>query len=80
MTYQNINELNLIVLTHDVEEYSLKQGDIGTAVHIYKNNTAYEVEFITGGGETLAVLTLTPNDIRPINEREILHARELAPA
>lgn len=79
MTYQNISELDLIVLTDDVEEYGLKQGDVGTAVHVYKDKAAYEVEFITGSGETVAVLTLTPNDIRPINEREILHARELIP-
>ncbi len=72
-----INELDTIVLSHDVEEYGLKQGDIGTVVHIYKNDAAYEVEFVTGEGETVAVITLTPKDIRLMREREILHVREL---
>ena len=72
-----IDELDTVVLTHDIEEYDLKQGDIGTAVHVYKNNAAYEVEFITGEGETIAVLTLTPDDVRAMGEREILHVRPL---
>jgi hypothetical protein len=63
-----------------VEEYGLKRGDIGTAVYVYKDNAAYEVEFMTGNGETVAVLTLTSKDIRPIREREIRHVRELSPA
>ena len=72
-----INELDTVVLTHDVEEFDLKEGDIGTAVHVYKNNAAYEVEFITGEGKTIAVLTLTAEDVRTIGEREILHVRPL---
>jgi len=75
-----INELDTIVLSHDLDEYGLKQGDIGAVVHTYKNGAAYEVEFVTGEGETVAVLTLTPKDIRPIGEREILHVRELITA
>jgi len=73
-----IRELDTIVLAHDIEEYDLKSGDIGAVVHSYKNNMAYEVEFITGEGETIAVLTLAPDDVRPMREREILHVRELA--
>jgi len=75
-----IKELDTIVLAHDIKNYGLKRGDIGAVVHTYKDGTAYEVEFVTGEGETVAVLTLTPKDIRPMNEREILHVRELAPA
>lgn len=75
-----IEELDTVVLSRDVDEYGLKQGDIGTAVHVYKDNAAYEVEFVTGEGQTVAVLTLTPKDIRPIREREIRHVRELSPA
>ncbi len=73
-----IRELDTVVLSHDIEKYDLKSGDIGAVVHVYKNNMAYEVEFITGEGETIAVLTLTPDDVRFMREREILHVRELA--
>ncbi|MCZ7670435.1 MAG: DUF4926 domain-containing protein [Chloroflexi bacterium] len=72
-----IKELDTIVLSHDVEAYGLKQGDIGAVVHVYKDGAAYEVEFVTGEGETVAVLTLVAQDIRPMNEYEILHVREL---
>jgi hypothetical protein len=72
-----INELDTIVLSHDIEAYGLKRGDIGAVVHVYKDESAYEVEFVTGEGETVALLTLTSQDIRPMHEREILHVREL---
>ena len=72
-----IKELDTIVLSHDEKEYGLKKGDIGAVVHVYSDEAAYEVEFVSGEGETLAVLTLTSKDIRPMSEREILHVREV---
>jgi hypothetical protein len=38
----------------------------------------FEVEFVSGEGTTLAVLTLPQHDIRPMHAREILHVRALA--
>jgi hypothetical protein len=75
-----LKELDAIVLSRDIEESALKQGDIGAIVHAYRADAAYEVEFVTGEGETIAVLTLTAKDIRPTGEREILHVRELITA
>jgi hypothetical protein len=75
-----IRELDTVVLARDIEEYGLKRGDIGAVVHCYKGNRAFEVEFVTGEGETVALLTLTREDIRPIGRKEILHVRELVPA
>ncbi len=72
-----IRELDTIVLAKDIEKYPLKHGDIGAVVHCYKNNVAYEVEFVTAIGMTVAVLTLTPADIRPVYSEEILHVRPL---
>ncbi len=45
-----IHELETVILSRDVEEYNLRSGDIGTAVHVYNDNAAYEVEFIAGSG------------------------------
>jgi hypothetical protein len=39
----------------------------------------YEVEFVSAAGKTLAVLTLTESNIRPMSGAEILHVRSLAP-
>lgn len=72
-----IEELDTVVLLHDVEEHGLERGDIGAVVHRYSSDDAYEVEFVTGEGETVAVLTLARDEIRPMDRREILHAREL---
>lgn len=46
-------------------------------VHCYKDGDAFEVEFVTGEGETIAVLTLNQEDIRLIGSRDVLHVREL---
>ena len=77
-----IKELSLVVLTRSIPEYSLVAGDVGTVVHVYPGAEAYEIEFMTGLGKTIGVLTLRPGDVRPI-AAEILHARsigQLAPA
>jgi len=39
----------------------------------------FEVEFLTAEGKTIALLTLTSADIRPIRRAEILHVREVEP-
>ena len=75
-----IYELDTIVLARDIEEHGLKRDDIGAVVHCYKDNLAFEVEFVTGEGKTVALLTLTREDIRPMGHKEILHVRELVPA
>lgn len=74
------NELDTVVLSHDLEEHGLTRGDVGTIVHAYAENKAYEVEFVTGEGKTIAVVTLTSADIRPMERQEILHVRPYAVA
>lgn len=75
-----IHELDTIVLSHDIEEHGLTRGDVGAIVHVYADSKAYEVEFVTGEGKTVAVLTLTESDIRPMQRQEILHVRAYATA
>lgn len=71
-------ELDTIVLNRDIEKNGLKKGDVGTIVHVYEKGKALEVEFITAKGKTVAVLTLTSADIRPMERNEILHVRGFA--
>ena len=70
-----IKETEIVVLTRDIPDYKLKIGDIGTVVHRYKEEIAFEVEFVNTEGETIAVLTLDKDSIRPITSKEILHVR-----
>jgi hypothetical protein len=70
-----IEELDTVVLTTDMNDYGLKAGDIGAVVLVHGAGKAYEVEFVTLDGDTVAVLTATPDQIRRIREGEIAHAR-----
>ncbi len=72
-----IRELDTVVLTHDIEEHGLQRGDMGAVVHDYQDGQTFEVEFVSAEGRTVALLTLTSADIRPMRGPEILHAREL---
>jgi hypothetical protein len=73
-----IRELDTVVLVHALNAYGLTQGDVGAVVHCYKDGMTFEVEFVTGEGATIAVLTLSQHDIRSMQAREILHVRALA--
>lgn len=70
-----VKQLDTIILTHDIIEHKLQQGDVGAVVHCYSED-GFEVEFVTGEGTTAAVLTLSGEDIRPMGKGEILHVRE----
>ena len=69
-----IKELDTVVLTDDLTEYGLKRGDVGTVVLLH-GDAGYEVEFISLRGETLAVVSLAPHQVRTLGEREIAQAR-----
>ena len=72
-----IRELETVALTHDIPKYGLKEGDIGAVVHCYGEKDAFETEFVTAEGRTIAVLTLSGVDIRQVGGREVLHVRPL---
>ena len=69
-----IRQLGTVVLTTDLAEHGLKAGDLGTVVLVHTHG-GYEVEFMTLDGETVAVVSLSPDQIRAVRHREIAHAR-----
>jgi hypothetical protein len=71
-------ELDTVVLTRDLPQQKLRKGDLGAIVLVHKDGAAYEVEFATLGGDTLAVLTLPADAVRAATARDIPHAREMA--
>jgi hypothetical protein len=73
-----IREHDRVVLTTNVAEEGLEAGDVGTVVHVHGQGEAYEVEFMTLDGETIAVATLRASQVRPVSRREMTHARPLA--
>jgi ribulose-5-phosphate 4-epimerase/fuculose-1-phosphate aldolase len=62
--------LEVVALTRDLPEHGLRAGAIGTIVEVY-GSTALEVEFTDESGNTLAVLTLSPTDIRKLRADEL---------
>lgn len=73
-----IREHDCVVLTADLP--GLKAGDIGTVVHIHTGGAAYEVEFMTFAGNTIALATVDAAALRPVGERDLSHVRELQSA
>ena len=53
-----IVEHDWVVLTSDIPAQGLQAGDVGTVVHIHRNDEAYEVEFATFTGQTVAMATV----------------------
>jgi hypothetical protein len=75
-----INELDDVILTCDLPEHGLSAGDIGTVVLVHRGAAGYEVEFTSLDGDTIAVVTLMPNQVRSTQSGEIAHVRVLAAA
>jgi hypothetical protein len=73
-----IREHECIVLTADLPNDGLVAGDVGTVVHIHPDAAAYEVEFTTLTGQTVAVATVLRTQLRPVGKRDLTHVRELA--
>ncbi|MCB1831666.1 MAG: DUF4926 domain-containing protein [Gammaproteobacteria bacterium] len=72
-----IQEHDNVVLTTDLPSSHLEAGDIGVVIHIHKNGKAFEVEFLTFDGNTIAIATLDPTQVRPVRPLEIPHVRKI---
>lgn len=73
-----IEELKRAVLTVDLPQHNLRTGDMGVVVHAYETGAAYEVEFFTADGDTIDVVTVEAEQIRPATNFDVLHARPIA--
>jgi len=73
-----IDELDTVVLTTDLPEHGLEEGDVGAVVLVHEGGSGYEVEFATFAGETVGVVSLTPEQVRAIGRDELPHVRAIA--
>jgi len=71
-----LDELSTVALTEDLAEHGLRRGDLGTIVLVHLEN-GYEVEFIALDGESIAVVSLSPSQVRAVGKREIAQARAI---
>jgi len=72
----NIKLLDTVVLQKSLVDKGLCKGDIGAVVEIYEPD-GLEVEFVTGSGQTQALVTLKSSDVRLISNNDILAVRSL---
>ena len=72
-----LEEHDRIVLTEDISRQRLKAGDVGTIVHVYRGDRAFEVEFLALDGGTAALATVPAAQLRPVAATDLTHARAL---
>ena len=71
-------EHDQVMLTADVtgdggEE--LKPGYVGVIVHVHPGGEPLVAEFTTLDGDTIALATVLPSQVRPITGADVTHAR-----
>jgi hypothetical protein len=69
-----------VVLTENIPASGLEAGDVGVVVHVHPEGKAYEVEFMSLDGGTVAIQTLEARQVREARNRDIPHVRELLAA
>jgi ATP-dependent exoDNAse (exonuclease V) alpha subunit len=70
--------LDTIIITVNIPDHRVLAGDIGTVVEIYtKPHLAFDVEFVNPDGSTRALLTLAPEQVRPLSSADVLTTRQL---
>lgn len=72
-----IKEHDPVILAVALDEPALQPGDVGVVVDVHAGGVAYEVEFMTLAGGTVAVVTLEAGQVRPISADDMPHARAL---
>jgi hypothetical protein len=55
----------------------LVAGDVGTVVDITTNGKSATLEFFDFAGETVAVVLVGVDQVRPVSANEVMHARPL---
>jgi hypothetical protein len=73
-----------VVLTTDLPEEGLRAGDVGVVVERYAGHgdvpEGYELEFFSGTGDTVAVISVPATSVREATDHEVLSVRELTRA
>ena len=71
-----LREHDLAALRQDLPTHGLITGDVGTVVFVHAAGAAYEVEFMTADGRTLAVETLLADQVEAVTGGYILDVRK----
>ena len=64
----------------DLPEFGLMAGDVGAVVDITPNAKQVTLEFFNFAGDTVAVVPVSINHVRPLGAGEVMHSREMRTA
>ena len=70
-------EHDIVVLTVDIPGDGLEAGDIGTIIHVHGESEAFIVEFMTFTGRTVAVVSVSADQVRAISDFDVKQARPM---
>lgn len=74
-----IEEHGRAVLTTDLPEKGLVTRDAGTVVSVHRDEaggpSGYTLEFFSLSGETIALVTVAADTVRPAEATDVTHAR-----
>jgi hypothetical protein len=73
----NYKLLDTVVLDRDLPQHGLRSRDLGAVVEVYEPE-GLDVEFVTASGKTQALVTLNVNDVRPVQENDLVAVRSVA--
>ncbi|MBI3042081.1 MAG: DUF4926 domain-containing protein [Betaproteobacteria bacterium] len=68
--------LDTVVLKRNVPDAGLRVGDLGAIVEVHDPDH-FEVEFVAASGRTQALVTLGSEDIRHVNDSDLIAVRSL---
>jgi hypothetical protein len=71
-----LEEHESVVPTTDLPHHALGAGDLGTIVQVHQGGRGYTAEFATLNGDTMAVVTVLADQIRPAKPNDMAHVRE----
>lgn len=66
-----IKQFDIVALIHDLPEYHLKKGQVGTVVDVLANGEAFEVEFCDRDGRTLESLGLRSDQLMVLHHESL---------
>jgi hypothetical protein len=74
-----LGEHEVVVLTRDLPDEGLRAGDVGVVMLTHQGGAGvppgYTVEVTTVTGETVAVVDVPANAVRPAAKQDVRHAR-----
>jgi cyclic pyranopterin phosphate synthase len=66
----SFNDLEQVAITFDLLQFGLREGDIGTVVDVFGDD-AVMVEFLDRDGSVIALLSMSPIDLRRPSRQEL---------